>query len=506
MFSCQSLHLLLSLITLAFVCSPVFAAKKGVLEIRVVDAKTGAPIAARLHLKDQKGKVLKIPKLVQWHDHVTFADSIKLELPKGNYFFELEHGPEFKTITGNFFLDEDTVDQKEHKLERFIDMAAEGWYSGDLDIQHPASEIELLMKAEDLHFAPVTTWSTKSSTNVTDAAPIQFEKTFFYQLLAGRDEREGSGLLFFGLTTPLDFSAATSEFPASVHYLRVAREQGSGLNIAQKAIAWDLPAWIATGQLDAVNILHGELQREGVVAKETGKLKDRIRYGNASGVGRWSQDIYYELLNCGLRIPPAAGSASGAALNPLGYNRLYVHCEGEPTWEKWWQGLKRGAVVVTNGPLMTPRFNGELPGHVFTAEAGQEIEISIALNLATKEKIDYLEIIHNGGSAQEVRLDKWAQNNGVLPPVKCKESGWLLVRAVTNNQGTYRYVTSGPVYIEIGYRSRISRKSAQFFLDWVVERAKRIKLTDPTQREEVIAYHRAARDYWQALLEKANVE
>jgi hypothetical protein len=485
--------------------TPIMAAKRGVLEVRVVDSKTGEPLAARMHLKDQKGKVVKLPKQVQWHDHFVFNHTIKLELPTGNYFFELERGPEYKTITGNFYLDENTVDQKEHKLERFIDMAAEGWYSGDLDIQRSPSDIQLLMQADDLHFAPVTTWANKQAATSSEAAPILFNKSFIYQLLTGRDEREGGGLLFFGLPKPLTLEP-TAEFPSSVLYLQQACEQGGVMNVAQKATAWDLPAWIATGQLNAVNILHGELQREGTAAKETGKPKDRLRYGNASGAGRWSQDIYYSLLNCGLRLPPGTGSASGAALNPLGYNRLYVHCEGEPTWEKWWQGFKQGKVVVTNGPLMTPRFNGELPGHVFTAESGKEIEISIALNLATKEKIDYLEIIHNGASAQEVRLDKWAQNNGMLPPLTCKESGWVLVRAVTNNQGTYRYVSSGPVFIEIGYQPRISRQACQFFLDWVVERAKRIKLENAEQRAEVIAFHRTARDYWQALLEKANVD
>ena len=44
-----------------------------------------------------------------------------------------------------------------------------------------------------------------------------------------------------------------------------------------------------------------------------------------SGNGYWSQEIYYHLLNCGLRLPPSAGSASGVLPNPVGYNRVYVH-------------------------------------------------------------------------------------------------------------------------------------------------------------------------------------
>jgi hypothetical protein len=82
----------------------------------------------------------------------------------------------------------------------------------------------------------------------------------------------------------------------------------------------------------------------------------------------------------------------------------------------------------------------------------------------------------------------------------------MLVRAVTNNGKTYRYATSGPFYVEIGYTPRISKKAAQFFYDWTIERAKQLKFDDPAQRAEVIELHRAARDFWQGKLDTANAE
>ena len=121
-------------------------------------------------------------------------------------------------------------------------------------------------------------------------------------------------------------------------------------------------------------------------------------------------------------------------------------------------------------------------------------------------EVDYLEIIKDGRSVHEVRLDKWAAAGGKLPPVKFEQSGWLLVRAVTTNPKTFRFACSGPYYVEIGGKPKISKKSAQFFLDWVLDRAQRLKLDDEKQREAVLVYHRAARDYWQKLLEQANAE
>src|SRR5262249_20680766 len=148
--------------------------------------------------------------------------------------------------------------------------------------------------------------------------------------------------------------------------------------------------------------------------------------------------------------------------NPVGYNRVYVHVGEELTYENWWQNLKAGRVVITNGPMIRPNVEGELPGHTFRADKGQEGELEIGLTLSTRERIDYLEVIKNGRIAHQARLDDWAKAGGRLPPLRFTESGWFLVRAVTNLQETYRFASTGPYYVEIGYEPRISKASAEF--------------------------------------------
>jgi hypothetical protein len=77
---------------------------------------------------------------------------------------------------------------------------------------------------------------------------------------------------------------------------------------------------------------------------------------------------------------------------------------------------------------------------------------------------------------------------------------------VTDNPKTYRFASTGPFYVEVDSRPRISKQSAQFFLDWVYERARRLDLQDPREREAVLTYHRAARDFWKQRVESANAE
>jgi hypothetical protein len=61
--------------------------------------------------------------------------------------------------------------------------------------------------------------------------------------------------------------------------------------------------------------------------------------------------------------------------------------------------------------------------------------------------------------------------------------------------------------VEIGSSlRRISKTSTQFFLDWVRERAQRVKLTDPKELEEVLQYHKMAEKYWSDLVSRANCE
>jgi hypothetical protein len=155
---------------------------------------------------------------------------------------------------------------------------------------------------------------------------------------------------------------------------------------------------------------------------------------------------------------------------------------------------------------LRPRVNGQLPGHVFRGTKGQLIELSMQLNLSLRDKVDYLEVVQNGEVVHEVRLEDYRNRKGKLPPVEFTESGWMLVRAVTNNPKTYRFASTGPYYVEFDGTPRISRSAAQFFVDWVKERIEKVDLKDETQRLEVLKYHESARAFWQDKVAAANAE
>ena len=477
------------------------------LVLTVTEEKKNEPLPCRIHFKNPKGKAVRADKLPFFHDHFVCSGQVQLDLSPGNYSYEIERGPEYLMRTGSVTVAFAATQQLALKLERVADLAAEGWWSGDLHVHRPLADIELLMQADDLHVAPVMTWWNAKNAWSDRKPPanllVQFDRNRFYHVMAGEDEREGGALLYFNLHEPLPIASARREYPSPMKFLREARQHAGVWVDVEKPFWWDVPVWLASGQVDSVGLANNHMDRDQMYENEAwGKPRDTERLPSPRGNGFWTQEIYYHILNCGLRLPPSAGSASGVLPNPVGYDRVYVQVGPDLTYAKWWEGLRAGRSFVSNGPLLRCKANGHWPGHVFTAITGQEIEIEAALD--TRDPISGIEIIKNGRVERTVPFAEW-KTTGTLGKVKFTESGWFLVRAIADNPKTFRFASTAPFYVEIGKRPRrISREDAGFFLDWVRERIGRIKLDDPAQREEVLAVHRTAEKFWQDKVASAN--
>lgn len=466
----------------------------------------GIPVPLRIHLVDPAGKVVKVKDRVAWNDHWIALSRDYVPLPGGTCRASIERGPEFEAYEGPLILRPGTQCGFQFNLKRLANLAAEGWWSGDLHVHRPLKDIELLMRAEDLHVAPVITWWNNTDLwkgkEIPAATGVRFDSNRFYDVMAGEDEREGGALMYYGLPRPLAISGASREHPSPVAFLLEAKKT-AGVHVdIEKPFWWDAPTWLATGKIDTMGIAVNHMCRSSMMEKEAwGKPRPGDRLPPPLGVGHWVQEIYYHALNCGLRIAPSAGSASGVLPNPVGYNRVYVHLDGELTYEKWFEGLRAGRSFVTNGPLLRVTANGKLPGEVFAAE--KELSIELAAKLDGRDVVEEFEVIRNGQIERKVPV------KAALGKIEFKESGWFLVRCLAKNETTFRFASTAPFYVEIGeQKRRISRASAKFFADWVEERMARvpIKLKDEKQLEEVLEPHRKAKEFYTDLMNRATTE
>ncbi|HEY2147658.1 MAG TPA: hypothetical protein VGH32_06955 [Pirellulales bacterium] len=484
-------------------------AADGQLLLTVVDKESGQAIACRIHLLNSNGRSVKMPGTAAWADHFDFKDKMLLKLPVGSYSFVIERGLEYLEMNGHFRIEQFADDSKQIELRRFCDMAKEGWWSGDLDLHRPEKDLPLLLEAEDLHVTPLTTFSNTKSEWAKRALPVkplvEIGGNRYYHLLGGEDAAPGGLLAYLNLSKPFEFKPSITASPLD-HIDQARKQSGAWIDVRSDS-AWDLPIWIAQGKIDSIEVLDREFIRDGgpPPAMPGDRPRDKQQYPPPTGIGRWSQKVYFQLLNCGLRIPPAAGSGSGISTNPAGYNRMYVYCGDQFSYEKWWAGFLEGKVVITNGPMLRPTVEGHPPGHVFKAATGEKVDLEIALTLSTRDKISYLEIVQDGVAIHQVRLDQWQKDNGKLPHVIFDKSGWFLVRAVADTGKTSRFAMTAPYYVEIGDTPRFSRASAQFFLDWIDQREKQLKIDDASISATQAEFD-AARRFWKQIADKANAD
>ena len=103
------------------------------------------------------------------------------------------------------------------------------------------------------------------------------------------------------------------------------------------------------------------------------------------------------------------------------------------------------------------------------------------------------------------RLDEFAESGGKIPPVKAEESGWVLVRVVTEFPDHFRAATSAPWYIEFDGGPRITSEAVSFFQRWLADYEQRLRRLPPEHLEPHVPYVRAARNFWQERADRVTV-
>ena len=192
---------------------------------------------------------------------------------------------------------------------------------------------------------------------------------------------------------------------------------------------------VANHQIDSVQIANGQLCRDpGDGQRDGGKARATQDLSRPLDDGPWSQAIYFHLLECGIRLPPAAGSGSGFTPIPS----ATTGCTS--TWTAS-SATRNGGKTSTparyhrNGPLLRPSVEGELPGHVFQADPARSSTLEIGLTLSTRDPISYLDLIKDGQIVPRVRFDEFVQIRPT-PEMHFDHSGWFPIRAVTDAPST----------------------------------------------------------------------
>ena len=152
---------------------------------------------------------------------------------------------------------------------------------------------------------------------------------------------------------------------------------------------------------------------------------------------------WYELLNAGFRVVGLAGSDFPAnlgrfeswprALPLLGPERALVPAQpGESAYAGWAAGVRRGEVLLTNGPLLEFSANGQRLGASITW-SGDSHDVQGRAQAAYFRPIERIEIVRNGEVVAQQRGDGAAQQLRLDFRFELKESSWIAARVTAQS-------------------------------------------------------------------------
>jgi len=499
----------------------------------IVDDQTGQPLAARLYIRSDKGewffatssdpagkavpyKKQRGQNSVEMHTALS-AHPFQAELPPGKYTLTVERGKEYlpaqQTVENG-----DKPVSVEIKLHRWIDMASRGWYSGDTHVHRPLEELPTAMLADDLNIAlPLTYWVTKSDTppaqgdknlppveaKVIEVAPrhLIWPLNTEYEIFTVGGKQHTLGAVFgLGHKTVL----ARGVPPVRPIAEQVHREGGL-LDLDKHNWPWSM-ALVPVMNVDLFELANNHHWRTAFAFRTFGEPIPEYMGLPRDPAGfdekQWTEfgfQNYYALLNCGFRLMPTAGTASGVHPVPLGWGRVYVHC-GEPfTFDSWMKGLREGRSFVTTGPLLSLTVNGKSPEARYAIDSGPAtFELQAEMySTADETRIEWIcgGDVRAAGGAGGARLQPakrvWASQWSLTTD----RSTWVAVRCFEKlPDGRERFAHSAPIFIDVKDKPLVSRKAeVEYLISRVQSQIERSK--DVLSPEALAEYREALARY-----------
>jgi hypothetical protein len=502
----------------------------------VTDSATGRPIPCRVYVEGddgtwhfprseaRAGSAVEYrkqrpgnPRSVEMHTTLS-AHPFAVTLRPGRYTFTVERGKEYLPESRVVAVGADPVDLH-FKLRRWIDMPALGWYSGETHVHRSMEELPNLVLAEDLNVAfPLSYWVTEAFASpkaarqgpfrdadpkpvAVDPAHVIYPLNTEYEIFTVGKQRHTLGA-FFALNHKTVLDAGVPPVRAVAE--RVHKEGGL-IELDKHNWPWSM-ALVPVAKVDLYELANNHVWRTefgfggfGEPAPEYMKVERDANGFTERGWIDYGFQNYYALLNCGFRLRPTAGTASGVHPVPLGFGRVYVNCPDGFDYDNWVRGLDRGESFVTTGPMLPVRVNGRNPGATLKPGGGKQ-DYRVTGEALSARPLDRIEVVVNGGVARTVKpankpRDQGGYSSQIDERLTIDGSSWLVVRCYEAHPGNrVRFAHTAPFHVEVpGNPPRPRPAEIEFLIRRVEEQIARSKdALPPAALEE---YREALRVY-----------
>lgn len=434
----------------------------------VVDDRTGEPIPCRIHFRSPDGIPFQphgyhphiYSDLSPWNvdvggdlqlGHATYAyidGRCEGWLPRGDVIVDVARGFEYEPLRERVRI-EPGQRKLTLRLNRSVDMAAEGFYCGDTHVHFlSARGAHLEAAAEGLNVVNLlmAQWGHLfTSTEEFTGAPSTDHRgeTIVYTSQENRQHTLGH-LSLLGLKRPVMPWSSDGPDEAELggnlettlsRWADACHDQGGTVVLPHFPYPYcEGPALIVTGRSDAVEWL----------------VQDPLGHRE-----------FYRYLNLGYRLPLVGGTDKMSADTAVGLCRTYVRIpEDEPfTYESWCRNLKEGRTFMTTGPLLDLRVEGSWPGDdVSLPQGGGTIDVHARVRSIFP--VHSLEIVTNGVVVARTESVAGERSMSIHEPIAVDRHSWIAARCGGSDYfGGRRHLDSwersifahtSPVYVAVG--------------------------------------------------------
>jgi hypothetical protein len=223
-----------------------------------------------------------------------------------------------------------------------------------------------------------------------------------------------------------------------------------------------------------------------------------------------TNEVWYELLNCGFRLPAGAGTDAmtnyASLRGPVGMNRVFLDTAGSDTPQSLRDALTKGRTFATNAALLGLEVDGKHPGDELALSGPRQVTYHAALR--SFAPVEHLELIYNGKVVATHKLGDARTQADVGGTVALNGSGWLLLRAWNKDAhplvlDIYPYATTSPVYVTLDGKPARSPPDAAYFVRWldrtIETSSARKDYNSEQEKTSTLDYLKAARAIYAAM-------
>ena len=438
-----------------------------------------------------------------FHPQVYRADGESVPLPPGKYTIEYSRGPEYLKKTQNLAITDDAPRTITFQLERWIDPAKMGWYSGDHHIhaagcahyERPTEGVypKDMMRhttGEDLKIGSVLTWGPgwyfqKSFFEGKDNAVSTPDYRIRYDVEVSGHPSSHTGHLLLLRLKEQDYPGTKriEDWPSwGLPILRWGKQQGAvvgythsgwGLTLKEEKLpSYEMPPFDGIGANEFVV----------TVTHDLAEVHSTVDTPYA-----WELNIWYHTLNVGYRTR-ISGETDFPCIygDRVGLGRSYVR-QAKLDYDDWVAGLKEGRNYVSDGKshLIDFRVNNVQMGD------GKDINLSSAGKVKITAKVAaYLdqqpdesirqrrydqkpywdverarvgnsrkvpvEVVVNGQAVAKQEIEADGQIRDIAFTVPIERSSWVALRVLPSSH-------TNPIWVTVdGKPVRASKRSAQW--------------------------------------------